>query len=690
MLTGNGTAFNLTVPIKISYPNIVIKKAEISEDGENLNVLVQNIGNMRLSKVDVNLSKPFQADITTLTNLEPNATKTLSFALPKKDDAISVNLDKNLTISFALPNEKEILANPSGTKIEPSSIWYFEDIDIDFKKMAWYLYALMVLGGVFLLWSVWYYRRYKNPIVTKLAQDPKALLTLSPSQLEEAKERLEAIDRLQSTLIEAQVTSLELQKTLAFFQSSPKQKATLLAQHIDAKACKKEGDFYRVVMREEFRLDAIKSFLVYITNQNSQQIEHKIITLNDKIFVLTTEEQQNSIAQIAHDKTNRIIAPTLGEMSRLMLSHDPQDSFVKILSHCLLAKDVSPYQTNSGVNSEANFFGRVEILREIVSNDEVNYLIVGARQLGKTTILQALKRRYAKSDRVVSYAFTLDENGELLPAMAEALGLSPEASLEEIVQTIKTHPKKPIFLIDEADKFIKYEKERGYLITSVMRKLSQEGKAMFIMAGFWTLYEYVTLDYQSPLKNFGKLIILEGLEYEACRDLMIEPMKRIGVVYEHEDIVKSVIQLCGRRANYIATLCDVVLRNLKKENLTITHNDIDQALEDRAIDGMLKDWKNISPNPKNNRLDRLIVYLTIKKERFRLADITKGVQKEGLNIDIEQINQSLERLILGYILGKRKGEFYYQIPLLVQNILEDDLEILIEGEVSELSLNKEQ
>jgi len=527
-----------------------------------------------------------------------------------------------------------------------------------------------------------YYKRYKNPTVTKLAKEPKALLTLSESQLKEAKQKLETINRLESTLKEAEVSQEQFEKTLEFYESQEEQKAQLFAQHIEAKECKKEGEFYRIKMSEDFRLDALKSFLLYISDESSSKIEKEVTALNDKVFVLANEEQQNAVAKLAHDKTNRVITPRVEELTELMLSDEPQDKFVKILSNCLLAKDVSPYQLNGDVKSESNFFGRVEILREIISNDEVNYLIVGARQLGKSSILKALERRYAKSAKVVCYSFTLDESGELLPSMAESLGLEKSATLEQIVLAIKEQEKRPIFLIDEADMFVKHEKERGYLITSVLRKLSQEGEATFVMAGFWTLYEYVTLDYQSPLKNFGKLITLGGLEEEACQQLMVEPMKRIGISYESEQLVEETVKRCGYRANYIATVCDVVLRKL--EGSVIEKDAVEDALESEAIDKMLKGWGSLSANREANRLDRLIVYLTLEKESFRLGDVVEGLEKYGLNIDIERVNESLDRLVLGYVLGKHKGNYAYQIPLLKERILEDDLDYLIDGEVNGL------
>ena len=542
-----------------------------------------------------------------------------------------------------------------------------------------YLIIILILFSLISLGLILYFKRYKNPLVIKLSKNPNQLKSLNPTQLQEAKSRLEKIDRLNSILALADIQQENFNTALSFFRSTNEQKAELLAKQIEAKEVLKEGEYYRVNLDEEFNLNSLKTFLLYISEKHSPQIKKKIIDEHDKVFVISNEEEQNNMAKLAHDKTDRIIAPNSAELTELMLSDDGEAVFIKILSKCLSFKDVSPYQLNGDVKNASNFFGRVEILREIISNDNVNYLLVGARKLGKSSILKALEYRYEGSSKVNCYYVTLDESGDVLYELAKVLGLEREASLEEIVQKIKAQKRKPIFLIDEADKFVQYEKENGYLITSVFRKLSQEGDVMFVLAGFWTLYEYVTLDYQSPLKNFGKLITLGGLEEEACQELMIEPMKRIGVSYENESMVEKLTKFCGYRANYIATVCDVVLRNLKTS--VISEVDIKNALNDTSVSTMLLEWGTLSPNKEANRLDRLIVYLTIKQESFRLGDVIEGLKEKGLNIDISKVNESLDRLVLGYVIGKLQGNYFYNIPLLQERLLEEDLEYLVDGEV---------
>ena len=53
------------------------------------------------------------------------------------------------------------------------------------------------------------------------------------------------------------------------------------------------------------------------------------------------------------------------------------------------------------------------------------------------------------------------------------------------------------------------------------------------------------MDYHSPLKNFGEMIHLSKLEDEACRELMIKPMRRIEVEYEDLTLIDEVIAKCG-------------------------------------------------------------------------------------------------------------------------------------------------
>jgi hypothetical protein len=335
---------------------------------------------------------------------------------------------------------------------------------------------------------------------------------------------------------------------------------------------------------------------------------------------------------------------------------------MKILAECLEFSSLSPYQTSKGVNKEVDFFGRIKIVRDIKMNSNRNYMIVGGRQLGKSSILKKLERAYAQSSSVECYFVNLEaKKGNIVLAMAQTLGLGREATLEDVYHYIYNNDKKMLLLIDEVDEFVAPEKERGYETLKTLKNLAEEGKATFVLAGYWTLYQYVVADYQSPLYNFGELIVLEGLEKEACRELMIEPMQRIGLRHENEAYLEEVIEACGQRANLIATICDEVLQEHKGK--IIQKEELNKAMKSSAVRDKLLGWESLE------HLDKIIIYLTITQEHFEFDEVLRLLANEKVNVEASVVKKSLERLVIAYILKRDEEHFSYRVPLMKQSVL---------------------
>jgi len=675
---------SLSIPVKISSPQVAIDRAEISEDGKNLNIIIKNIGDINIKRAFVKIEKPFENNTTQeIRELDANKTVAISYILPKDT---KIDKESKLKLKLFVKNREEELINPPDTKIAPAYEWQIGDgIEIILPKVAWYLYILLMIAIVILGIAIYIFSRYGNSLVVQLSKDPHSLLTMTPELLKEAKERLSKIDRFDTILNTLDISRDRFDETLAFFTMDAEDKAKLFAKRIDAKL-ENFGRFYRINL-SDFELYSVKSFLLYISEESFNITISNAIAENEKIFIIANIDEQNEIAQKAHDKSNYIIAPTNKELNKFLLSYNPKEILVDIFSSCLLSKDISPYQTNGGVENESNFFGRVEELRKIIGSNH-NYLIVGARQLGKSSLLKALKRRYDMNPRVNAYLFTMS-NEDILSEMKRVFSLDRDSNLEDIISHISMQSKKSIFLIDEADEFIEEDAKNGYKITKAFRKLSQDGKANFIIAGFWTLYYYATSDYQAPLKNFGELIRLGKLEDKACRDLMIEPMKRIGINYENPQIIDRVISRCGNRANLISITCNEVLKII--QNNTITQKDIEYVIEHGTLEDYLKGWEKISGDEKRDTLDRAIIFLTIDRDRFRLSDVVEWLAENGLeDFDENIIYESLERLVVGYFLKKEKDNikrayyYSYRVPLFKEKLLYEDIEVHLKREIRRL------
>jgi len=507
---------------------------------------------------------------------------------------------------------------------------------------------------------------------------------VKPSELKKIKKTLDKYNRLEEALKSNYIKNKEFDIALKFFSLTKEERVEIFVRKINATNMVKEGEFWRIHFDSNFGLYNINNFLLYISDKKAKQIERDLQNIDEKIFVIAQEKEQDILIELASDKRNRVIAPKIEELTFLLLLDDYIQSRVVLIwvfSNCLLSKDISPYQTNGDIKNGSNFFGRKEILRNILGSNQ-NHLIVGSRQLGKSSILQALKRYYDINPNVDCYLFTMNDTNILLE-MQTILDLEEERSLEEIVTYISKQDKKSIFLIDEADEFIEADAKNGYRITKAFRKLAQDGKATFVITGFWTLYYYVTSDYHAPIKNFGELIKLGGLENEACRALMIEPMKLIGVSYENSQLIDDLIVRCGNRANLIAITCHEVLKVI--ENNIITQKNIEHVIRHSTLEDYLKGWKQISLNEDENTLDRAILFLTLRKEYFRLGDVVKMLEEVGLDtLDENKIDESLGRLVIGYFLGKDRGNYSYRVPLFKEKLLYEDINILLNREIRRL------
>ena len=511
-----------------------------------------------------------------------------------------------------------------------------------------------------------------KPIIKLLSQNPNKIYDFEFSELEEVKRELLEADKFELIGIEGEF----FDRGVEFFKASIDKRAFIFAKLFEAKG-KRVDEFYSITLPSYYEL-SLDNFLPYFDNGGDID---KLINRRKKIFIISFDKKrQNLIYEKAKDRSNLLIAPNQEKLLKLFFLANPHKILSEILSEQLNFRDISPYQINDGVVNEVNFFGRIDLVSQIFNKNLANYLIVGGRQIGKSSILKKLQREYNKNSEIDSFYITL-RGDDVIKSISNELQI--ENSLEKIEKYIYKSKKKILFLLDEVDEFILKDIKNSYKITNFFRKVSQEDRAYFIMAGFWHLFYSITKDYQSPLKNFGEIIKVEELEYEACRELMIEPMKRIKIGYESEELIDFVIKLTGQRANLIAVICNEVLKSLKSK--IVTKKDIDMVLKKSIIEDYIGGWGKISGDEEkyenDNRLDRIIIFSTLKKESFRLSDIGRVIKESGLKIQSHKIEESLNRLVLSFILKEEKKNYSYRVPLFREKLLEDDIEFKLESEI---------
>jgi len=529
--------------------------------------------------------------------------------------------------------------------------WVKEDKDKD-KDIFWLI--LFVLSSFSLLGigiAIYYLRLYRHPIVQALSADTSQLLTTRLEQLAQAKRLLQRTHRLDTVLVNNEVPIEWLDNAIHFATMSNAERAALLANRLIAtEKATENAVIFMLKLGETFPLN-LSRCMVYFppadlpTQDVIMQLQQDETCFQNVLVISLEASQQNALRPHGDDISTRWIVPNSRELTELLLSPEPTQVFVRLLASQLQVTNLSPYQTRGGVTKDSSFFGREKILVQILNREPMNYLIIGGRQLGKSSLLKRIERHYQNHPKVDCFYLSLGKDN--LQQVKLTFGLAKDAPLSTLLETLADVPtdKRRLLLLDETDRFIRQEISNNYPTLSRFRNLSEEGRCHFIFAGFWELYEAAVLDYHSPIVNFGETIIIGSLEQEACRQLATEPMAMLGIHYASDELVEQILTATGQRANLVAIACDDMLQNLPTDRRVLNQADVTRALHRDAIGQALDAWKQVCGDDKEiARLVRIIVYATVEKGELTTTDVMNVLNAHQQSYTPEQLTQSLERM----------------------------------------------
>ena len=670
VVSASGTEVTQTIHVNVQSPRLAWQTAQLEADGKTLKIGLHNTGTVAL--------RDFTLELYTRGEEKPLSQQTIPELPPATP----------LAVAAVLPDGIDLKSQPlrlqGRTRALPIFSWDLTAPEIETPSyvLLWLLAPLLLLTLV----ALFYLRRYRHPLVLQLSGDPALLLHLLPEQLQEAHTRLEQTRRLDTVLSKTEVTRKTLDESIAFFgHTTSEAKAQWLARRIGGvmsllPQAEGQGDrlqLWEWRLPEAFPLNLDRCLLGFpAADSNPQDFLDHLRTIPQArmrvvLLISPSSDYQRQLYDKTKDRTNKWVAPSRSELTSLLLSPTPEATLANLLASQLTLIQLSPYQLGGGVNREAVFFGRQEIIAHIMNRDPANYLVMGGRQLGKSSLLKALERRYAEQPDVSCLSLTLS-NEVLMPRLASALDLPHTAGLEEIAAHMAHMDRRFLFLIDEADKFVRQERENAYRTLETLRRMSEERHCNFILAGFWDLYEQAVLDYRSPLKNFAEIIQLGALEADACRELASKPMQTMRLEYADAALIEQLLAATGQRANLMAIACHEILAQLRPDQRVITSEDVHRSLHSERIFEALKGWDAMTDDTEACQWDRLGVYGTIDSESFDFAALVARLRQHGVRPDGRAIEHSLARLELGFVLGRNdRGRYVYRVPLFRELILRD-------------------
>ncbi|MBU0655912.1 MAG: AAA family ATPase [Gammaproteobacteria bacterium] len=676
-----GQTKQVTLTVNVKTPNLSVTGSDFSSDSNTLSIRLKNEGLAELPKSHFYLvdeeGKTLQSPLQALQSI-PAQTDALPLAFTLPDGISREQRDR-------LKLEVRPMRPPLYTQ------WL---IPLEINAMPAHLQILLALASLVLLgFTIFYFRRYRHPLVLELGAHPENLLQQPLETLPEAQHRLSQTQRLNSVLEYNSVTRQRLQTAITFNQALPQQQVKVLAKRLHASLQYPDPQLVWLQLADDFPLD-VKDLLLFqpdptlAVDDVPDAVRHLLQAaphLEKPLCLLlgADADYRNRLLRVSEDYSNPLVTLTSRDLTRLLLDAKPQDVLARIIAEQVSLDQISPYQISQGVERETVFFGRRSLITRIMNRAPANYLLVGARQLGKSSLLKALERRYRRQPEVQCHYLVL-KSENLQADLGKVLQLSMQTPLDELLGELRQRiqQQRYVFLIDEADDFIRAERQNDYALLKELRSLSETGQCNFILAGFWQLYDYAVLDYQSPLKNFGEILHLGELEEDACRQLATVPMAMMNLRYAAPVLIDELVQTTGQRPNLIATACHVIINNLPHGQHEITAGDLHNALTSDEVEGRLAGWDGSLPDDKAaQKLDRIVVYTGIQLDSFTFGDMLAALEAHGFTPEADDLQRSLKRLELGFVLGREKQRYYFRIPLFKQMIAEDEPEIRLQAEL---------
>ncbi len=548
---------------------------------------------------------------------------------------------------------------------------------------------------------------FADPRLAGLRKQPRRLRRQPIKDLARLHRQLGWLRRRQASLAAAEIAPADWHEALAYAHADADARAQLLALRVSARCTRSQGwSLPGHVYEWQFpptlpiALDRILLYLPAEKLSARDLVRHlRAVQTGQDVLLVASNDADLDAALLAYASDTANLCVCLDQVTQCewLLHPTPQEVLVALLARQLRITRISPYQTRGGVTRPAAFFGREQLLARVLNREPGNYLLVGGRQLGKTSLMKAIERRFADHPRVHCHYLSLRDH-RLDARLAAELECAADTPIEQLVTALvrRAGQRRLLLLIDETDLFLREEARTGYAQLSSLRSLSEEGHCHFMLAGFWDLYQATAIDYASPIRNFGEVISLGALEHEACVALATDPLARLGIRFADASLVEQLVNACGHRANLVAILCQHGLEQLERGERLLTEAHVRRAMHSDALLDALAGWARLSPDPKACALDRVIVYRVAQLHAARadgaaaaviplqLADLLQELAGLSINADAEALRDAFSRLQLAYVLRREDEGFVFAVPLFAIQFHVQEVDALLRRELETL------
>jgi hypothetical protein len=346
-----------------------------------------------------------------------------------------------------------------------------------------------------------------------------------------------------------------------------------------------------------------------------------------------------------------------------------------LISEQLPISALSPYEISSPVIG-SRFFGREYEIRTILNHPETNYVIVGVRRIGKTSLLLETRRRMSDTgdQRVFFDCSDFNSTNDYIRAVTTEVAIKERERMNlqkfpDFLRRRSVRGRKPLtFFLDEIDHLIEFDRRQNWALMRVLRSSAIQGYCRYILSGFREVIEEC-LRVETPLFNFVTALSLSNMSRDETRRLITVPMQNMGVSIDREgDVINQIFEETAGHPNFVQYYCYSLVQLMdREERRQIRPNDLALLYEDQDFERYV--FRTFSSN--TTELEKAIVYSLVDREQFTNRDVDVALKKRKVRrVTGQQLEQACDSLRIAGILDKQGQFFSFATPILPRMLCE--------------------
>ncbi len=390
---------------------------------------------------------------------------------------------------------------------------------------------------------------------------------------------------------------------------------------------------------------------------------------------------------------NNFVILGTDEQQKIMQSRRPTGELLDLILNQIPISHLSPYETTAPVTG-SRFFGREFERDRILSNPDSNFVVLGIRRIGKTSLLREVKRLLDEtqeggavlyldcSDLLTTEDFVREVVRKLNPKELPRLGYQKYIFyFPDFLERMKSMTKgKIILLMDEIDNLIVMQRGDWELFR-MLRAATNSGSCQLVIAGFReAIKEHNLLD--SPFYKFAQDIRLNEFTWKQAHDMIVTPMENLRVRFKNKDeIVGRIYEETAGHPNLIQYYCLILLKQMDQSGeREISPEKLIDVYRDEGFKSHLLTTFLLNTQNREKALIYTLLYGSDHEQvrSFSQANMDDRLRQHDIVLTQSQLDESCDHLMLSGVLYRRGRDYSFTSPVFVRVLKETyDLEYLL-------------